>query len=224
MATSGTRAFSLDVATAIEEAYELAGMEVRTSYDAVTARRSMNIMFADWSNRGIQMWEVSKVIQDLTQGTNEYTINSYDIDILDAYISKTEYGGVTTDHTMERIDRNEYIRIPQKSTQARPTQFWLERVKTPVIHVYPTPENSTDKLIYYVWRRIEDSNASVNDVDIPSRFMPCLASGLAYYLCLKNNTQKVPLIKQQYEQDLQNALKYDEDRASVKIVPKQQYI
>ena len=82
MATSGTRAFSLDVATAIEEAYELAGMEVRTSYDAVTSRRSMNIMFADWSNRGIQMWEVSKVIQDLTQGTNEYTINSYDIECL----------------------------------------------------------------------------------------------------------------------------------------------
>ena len=80
MATSGTRAFSLDVATAIEEAYELAGLEARTSYDAVTARRSMNIMFADWSNRGIQMWEVTKVELTLTEGTNEYTINSYDID------------------------------------------------------------------------------------------------------------------------------------------------
>ena len=86
MATSGTRTFSLDVAVAIEEAYELAGLEARTSYDAVTARRSLNIMLADWSNRGIQMWEVTKVSLTLTEGTSEYTINAYDIDILDAYI------------------------------------------------------------------------------------------------------------------------------------------
>ena len=95
MATSGTRAFSLDVATAIEEAYELAGLEARTSYDAVTARRSLNIMFADWSNRGVQMWEVSKVTTTLTEGTSEYSINTYDIDILDAYIQKTENNIVT---------------------------------------------------------------------------------------------------------------------------------
>ena len=97
-------------------------------------------------------------------------------------------------------------------------------MKTPVIHLYPTPENSTDKLIYYVWRRIEDADASIQDIDIPSRFMPCLASGLAYYLCLKKNTQKLPIIKQQYEQDLLNALKYDEDRSPLKIVPKHEYI
>ena len=81
MATSGTRAFSLDVATAIEEAYELAGLEARTSYDAVTARRSLNIMFADWSNRGIQMWQITKVELTLTEGTSEYTINNYDIQL-----------------------------------------------------------------------------------------------------------------------------------------------
>ena len=113
MATSGTRAFSLDVATAIEEAYELAGLEARTSYDAVTARRSLNIMFADWSNRGIQMWEVSKVELTLTQGTNEYTLNSFDIDILDAYIERTENNTVT-DYVLDRVDRNEYINIPNK--------------------------------------------------------------------------------------------------------------
>ena len=223
MATSGTRAFSLDVATAIEEAYELAGMEVRTSYDAVTTRRSMNIMFADWSNRGIQMWEVSKVELTLTEGDNDYSINDYDIDILDAYIQRT-VNDVVTDYSLDRIDRNEYVGIPNKATKSRPTEFWLERLKTPVIHLYPTPENSTDKLIYYVWQRIQDSTASVNDVDIPSRFMPCLASGLAYYLCLKKNVQKIPIIKQQYEQDLANALKYDEDRSSIRLVPKHEYI
>ena len=223
MATSGTRAFNLDVATAIEETYELAGLEARTSYDAVTARRSLNIMFADWSNRGIQMWEVSKVELTLTEGDNDYSINAYDIDILDAYIQRT-VNGVVTDYTLDRVDRNEYVGIPNKATKARPTEFWLERLKTPVIHLYPTPENSTDKLIYYSWQRIEDASASAQDVDIPSRFMPCLASGLAYYLCLKKNTQKLPIIKQQYEQDLANALKYDEDRSSIRLVPKHEYI
>lgn len=223
MATSGTRAFSLDVATAIEEAYELAGLEGRTSYDAVTARRSMNIMFADWSNRGIQMWEVTKVELTLTQGTNEYTLNSYDIDVLDVYIERTE-NNVVTDYTLDRVDRNEYVNIPNKLTQARPTELWVERKKSPVIHLYPTPENSTDKLVYYVWQTIEDSAAQVNDVDIPTRFMPCLVSGLAYYLCLKKNVQKLPVIKQQYEQDLTNALRYDEDRSPVRLVPKQEYI
>ena len=223
MATSGTRTFSLDVATAIEEAYELAGLEARTSYDAITARRSLNIMFADWSNRGIQMWEINKVELTLTEGTSEYTINAFDIDILDAYVQKT-VNSVVTDHSIDRIDRNEFIGIPNKSTKARPTEYWLERLKTPVIHLYPTPENSTDKLIYYVWRRIEDADAAIQDIDIPSRFMPCLVSGLAYYLCLKKNTQKLPIIKQQYEQDLLNALRYDEDRSPLKIVPKHEYI
>ena len=223
MATSGTRTFSLNVADAIEEAYELAGLEARTSYDAITARRSLNIMFADWNNRGIQMWEVSKVELTLTEGTNEYSINSFDIDILDAYIEKT-INNVVTDHSISRMDRNEYIGIPNKATKARPTQYWLERLTTPKIHLYPTPENSTDKLVYYVWRTIEDIDAASQDVDVPNRFLPCLVSGLAYYLCLKKNTQKLPVLKQQYEQDFLNAIKYEEDRSPLKIVPKREYI
>jgi|TARA_R100000329_G_C7592659_1_gene210144 hypothetical protein len=223
MATSGTRTFSVNVANAIEEAYELAGLEARTSYDAVTARRSLNIMFADWNNRGIQMWEVAKVELTLTKGTNEYNINSFDIDILDAYIERT-VNNVITDHSLSRMDRNEYVGIPNKLTEARPTQYWLERLTTPKIHLYPTPENSTDKLVYYVWRTIEDIDASDQDIDVPNRFLPCLTSGLAYYLCLKKNTQKLPILKQQYEQDLLNAIKYDEDRSPLKIVPKRQYI
>ena len=223
MATSGTRAFSLDVATAIEEAYELAGLEARTSYDAVTARRSLNIMFADWSNRGIQMWEVAKTEVTLTEGDNDISINAYDIDILDAYVQRT-VNDVVTDYPLDRIDRNEYIGIPNKATKARPTEFWLERLKTPVIHLYPTPENSTDKLIYYVWQRIQDATDSVNDADIPSRFMPCLASGLAYYLCLKKNTQKLSVIQPLYEKNLEDALRYDEDRSSVHLVPNRSYI
>ena len=223
MATSGTRAFSLDVATAIEEAYELAGLEARTSYDAVTARRSLNIMFADWSNRGIQMWEVAKTEVTLTEGDNDISINAYDIDILDAYVQRT-VNDVVTDYPLDRIDRNEYIGIPNKATKPRPPEFSLDRLNTPVIQLYPTPENSTYKLIYYVWQRIQDATDSVNDADIPSRFMPPLVSGLAYYLCLKKNVQKLGILKEQYEQDLLNALKFDEDRASVHLVPRHEYL
>ena len=169
------------------------------------------------------MWEISKVELTLTEGTSEYTINSYDIDILDAYIERT-VNSVTTDYTLDRVDRNEFVSIPNKATKARATEYWLERLKTPIIHLYPTPENSTDKLIYYVWRTIEDSSAQINDVDIPTRFMPCLVSGLAYYLCLKKNVQKVALMKEQYEQDLNNAMRYDEDRSPLRMVPKQEYI
>ena len=169
------------------------------------------------------MWEVSKVELTLTEGTSEYTINSFDIDVLDAYIERT-VNNVTTDFTLSRIDRNEFISIPNKGTKARVTEYWLERLKSPVIHLYPTPENSTDKLVYYVWKTIEDSSTQINDVDIPTRFMPCLVSGLAYYLCLKKNVQKLPVIKQQYEQDLANAIRYDEDRSPLRIVPKHEYI
>tara|TARA_R110001592_G_scaffold109057_1_gene304460 strand:- start:2332 stop:2874 length:543 start_codon:yes stop_codon:yes gene_type:complete len=180
-------------------------------------------MFADWSNRGIQMWEIAKQEITLTEGTSEYTLNSFDIDILDVYIERTA-NGVTTDLGLDRIDRNEFINIPNKTTKARSTDYWLERLKSPVIHLYPTPENSTDKLIYYVWRTIEDANAQVNDIDIPTRFMPCLVSGLAYYLCLKKNVQKLTIMKEQYEQDLRNAIRYDEDRSPLRIVPKHEYI
>jgi hypothetical protein len=183
----------------------------------------MNIMFADWSNRGIQMWEISKVELTLTEGTSEYTINASDIDILDAYIQRT-IGQTVTDISLDRIDRNEFVNIPNKETKARSTEYWLERLKSPVIHLYPTPENSTDKLIYYVWRTIEDTGASINDIDIPTRFVPCLVSGLAYYLCLKKNVQKLPIMKEQYEQDLRNAIRYDEDRSPLRLVPRQEYI
>jgi hypothetical protein len=180
-------------------------------------------MFADWSNRGVQMWEVAKVTTTLTEGTSEYSINTYDIDILDAYIQKS-VGGTLTDYPLTRVDRNEFIGIPTKSIKARPTEYWLERLLTPVIHLYPTPENSTDKLIYYAWTRIEDASAAVNDFDLPSRFIPPLVSGLAYYLCLKKNTQKLPILQQQYEKDLVNALRYDEDRSVVHLVPRREYI
>tara|TARA_R100001377_G_scaffold82431_1_gene62801 strand:+ start:266 stop:934 length:669 start_codon:yes stop_codon:yes gene_type:complete len=222
MATSGTRTFSLTAADAIEEAYELAGLEYRTGYDGVTARRSMNIMFADWSNRGIQIWEVEQVSLDLVKGTTSYDLNQYDIDILDAVIRRTT-NGTQTDFQIDRIERGEYLDIPNKETQARVTQYYLERTVTPKLFVWPAPENSTDKLVSYRWKRIQDVNAAAEDIDIPSRFMPCLVTGLAFNLALKKNPEKAGLLQPLYEQNLVNAIKYDDD-GSLHLVPRRTYV
>tara|TARA_R100001460_G_scaffold25441_1_gene51161 strand:- start:1025 stop:1693 length:669 start_codon:yes stop_codon:yes gene_type:complete len=222
MATSGTRTFTLTAADAIEEAYELAGLEYRTGYDGVTARRSMNIMFADWSNRGVQLWEVEQVSLDLVQGTTSYSLNEYDIDVLDAVIRRT-VNGTQTDFQIDRIERGEYLDIPNKNTQARPTQYYLERTVTPKLFVWPAPENSTDKLVSYRWKRIQDISGSVDDVDLPSRFLPCLVTGLAFNLALKKNPDKAGLLQPLYEQNLVNAIRYDTDD-SLQLVPKRTYV
>ena len=218
MATSGTRTFSLSTSDVIEEAYELAGLELRTGYDANAARRCLNIMFADWSNRGVQLWEVEQVSLDLTKDTASYDLNEYDIDVLDAVLRRTS-GGTTNDLQMERIDRSEYFNIPVKTSTGRPSQFYVERTTTPKIYLYPTPENSTDKLITYRWKRIQDVNKSTEDQDLPARFIPCMVSGLAYYISVKKNPQKALMLKQMYEEDFKRAYESDRDRSSLRLVP-----
>jgi len=218
MATSGTRTFSLSTSDVIEEAYELAGLELRTGYDANAARRCLNILFADWSNRGVQLWEVEQVSLDLTKDTASYDLNEYDIDVLDAVLRRTS-GGTTNDLQMERIDRSEYFNIPVKSSTGRPSQFYVERTTTPKIYLYPTPENSTDKLITYRWKRIQDVNKSTEDQDLPARFIPCMVSGLAYYISVKKNPQKALMLKQMYEEDFKRAYESDRDRSSLRLVP-----
>ena len=180
-------------------------------------------MFADWSNRGIQLWEVEKVSLTLTQGQVSYDLNEYDIDILDAIIRRN-VNSQQTDFQIDRIDRNEYLNIPNKNTQARCTQYYVERTITPKLYVWPAPENSTDVLVSSRWKRIQDISAAVNDVDIPSRFMPCLVSGLAFYIALKKNPEKAQLLSGIYEQNLVNAMRYDEDRSSVHLVPQRSYV
>ena len=156
MATSGTKTFSLSIADAIEEAFELAGIELRTGYDAETARRSLNIMFADWSNRGVNLWTIEQVTTNLTAGTSSYTFNSFDIDILSAVIRKTDSGN-DTDLQIERIGRSEYLNIPDKDAKGRPTQYFVDRQISPVVNLWPTPDTaSTYKLISYNVQRIDD--------------------------------------------------------------------
>jgi len=214
MATSGTTNFKLDVADVIEEAYELLGLEMRTGYDARKARRSLNIMFQDWANRGINLWKVAKVTEPMVQGQSQYQMGSGDIDILESVVRRDG-----TDYTLERITREDYLNLPQKSQTGRPTQIYVERTAVPSFYVWPTPENSTDVVISYRIQRIEDASTLTNDVDIPSRFIPPMVSGLAYYLAMKAAPERAQGMKMVYEEDFARAANEDSERGSMYIRP-----
>jgi hypothetical protein len=223
MATSGSRDFDLDVADIIEEAYERCGLEVRTGYDAKTARRSLNIMFSEWANRGVNLWTVKQATLTLTSGTATYNsgngLASPMNDILEVALRRSG-----TDYEVDRISRGEYLNVPNKSTTGRPSQFYFNRQTSPELVVWPTPENSTDELVYYYITRIEDADTSQNTTDVPYRFLPCMIAGLAYYLSMKKAPERVQLLKAVYEEEFQRAADEDEDRVSLKLQPDIQYI
>ena len=218
MATSGSRDFQPNVGEWIEEAYERCGLELRTAYDARTARRSLNILFADWANRGLNQWTVSNVSQTLTEGTDSYSLNDYVIDVLDVILRRT-VNGVATDYQMNQVGRAEYWNIPTKSTKARPTQWFLDKQVTPKIYVWPAPENSTDVIKMNQLLRIEDADGSVNDLQMPFRFYPALVAGLAFYLSQKRAPERMESLKSLYEDEFARALAQDESRASLMIKP-----
>ena len=218
MATSGSRDFQPDVGEWIEEAYERCGLELRTAYDARTARRSLNILFADWANRGLNQWTISNVDQTLTEGTDSYSLNDYVIDVLDVVLRRT-VNDVATDYQMNQVGRAEYWNIPTKSTKARPTQWFLDKQVTPKIYVWPAPENSTDVIKMNQLLRIEDVDGSVNDLQMPFRFYPALVAGLAFYLSQKRAPERMESLKAIYEDEFARALAQDESRASLMIKP-----
>ena len=131
MTTSGSRDFNLDVAEIIEEAYERCGLEVRTGYDAKTARRSLNLMFAEWANRGLNLWTVKQAFFTVTQGVSEYTLESGVVDLLDVVTRRDN-----TDYEIQRISRGDYATLPNKTTQGRPSQFWLDRQIEPKLSYF----------------------------------------------------------------------------------------
>ena len=214
MATSNSRDFDLDVAEIIEEAYERCGLEVRTGYDARTARRSMNLMFADWANRGVNLWTVRQATTTLTSGQATITLGADVVDLLEVVVRRSN-----TDFTVSKISRSNYLSQPSKTTEGRPSQYFFNRQIAPEITLWPTPENSTDQLVYYYVRRIEDADALVNTMELPFRFLPCAAAGMAYYIALKKAPERVQLLKTLYEEEFQRAADEDEDRVSLKLQP-----
>jgi hypothetical protein len=287
MATSSSVDFELDVASYVEEAFERCGLEVRTGYDLKTARRSLNLMLADWSNRGLNQWTIEQTsitlasdISDYPGGTLTMTVGASGsftvgetitggtsaatasvtslpssttmaitipsgtftsgetltggtsaatttlsaavdlttvqktIDILSAVITRD-----SVDYAITRLSRDGYLGIPKKTQTGRPSQFFLNRQITPVLKVWPTPENNTDIIKFDRLVRMDDADDYTNTMQIPFRFYPCLAAGLAYYLSIKRAPDRIPLLKAIYDEEFNRAMEEDRDRASLTITP-----
>ncbi len=297
MATSGSTNFELDVSDYIEEAFERCGLEVRTGNDLKTAKRSLNLMLAEWANRGLNQWTVQQTSITAASGVTEYpagtltliaasssgftvgetvtgatsgatatitslpaassdflantlvitipvgtfvasetitggtsstsstvsTVPSFDnvrstIDILSLVVTRDD-----TDFAAERLSRDSYLNIPNKASTGRPSQFFIDRQITPTLKIWPAPENNTDIFVFNRLVRMDDSDAFTDNLDVPFRFYPCLAAGLAYYLAIKRAPDRITVLKTLYEEEMQRAITEDRDRASFNIVPSLSY-
>ena len=218
MAVSNSTDFELDVVEYIEEAFERCGLEVRTGYDLKTARRSLNLMLAEWANRGLNQWTIKQRTLSLVKSDGEYDLGTDIIDVLSVVVRRDN-----TDFSVERISRDTYLSIPNKTTEGRTNQFFLDRQITPNLKIWPVPENSTDVIYYDALTRVDDADTQINTLDVPFRFYPCLAAGLAYYIAMKKAPERIQLLKAAYEEEFQRAMTEDRDRASFNVVPQFEY-
>lgn len=225
MATSGTTAFNMDFTEIAEEAWERAGREMRSGYDLRTARRSMNLMTIEWQNRGINMWTVEEGTINLVAGTASYALPADTIDLLE-HVVRTGDGNITTqsDLNITRISVSTYASIPNKLTQGRPIQLYIDRGQAnPTATVWPVPDGTTTYILkYWRMRRIEDAGTGVNTADVNFRFLPCLVAGLAYYIAMKEPDleQRLPMLKAAYDEQFDLAAQEDREKATLSLVPR----
>jgi len=287
MALSGSKDFELDVTEYIEEAFERCGLVMRTGYDLKTAKRSMNLLFADWANRGLNQWTIGQVSITLADGIAEYpagtltmtvgasgsftvgetitggtsaatasitskpTLTSLAITVPSGTFTSGETitGGTSgatttvsaavsfsavqstidilaavvrrdnTDYNIQRISRGDYLGIPNKTTEGRPSQIFVNKQITPTIKLWPTPDKNTDVLLFDRLVRIDDADNYIDTLQMPFRFYPALAAGLAYYLSIKKAPDRITLLKSIYDDEIARAISQDADRTSFSVVP-----
>ena len=235
MTTTATATFNLDLNDLVEEAFERAGSELRTGYDLRTARRSLNLLTIEWANRGINLWTIEQGQIPLVTGQVTYPLPVDTIDLLDQVI-RTNAGSASnqTDINISRISESTYSTIPNKLTQGRPIQVWINRqsgattptgVNSPTINIWPTPNAPDNQYVFVYWRlrRINDAGDGVNTQDIPFRFLPAMVAGLAYYLSIKiqgTDPNRVTGLKMDYEQQFQLAADEDREKAPIRFVPR----
>jgi len=228
MATSNSATFNMEFTDIAEEAFERAGREMRSGYDLKTARRSMNLLTIEWQNRGINMWTIDSGTIDLVQGQTQYPLPADTIDLLEHQV-RTGSGNVATqsDLNLSRISVSTYASIPNKLTQGRPIQLYIERLRdAPLVNVWPVPDTNDYKLYYWRMRRIEDAGSGVQTPDMNFRFFPCLVAGLAYYIAMKlpEMMDRVPMLKSVYDEQFALAAGEDREKASVRFVPRMGYM
>jgi hypothetical protein len=223
---SGTTNFNLDLADAIEEAYERAGRRMMGGYDYRTARRSIDLMMTEWANRGLNLWLVQEVVAALPANTPSITLPADTVDVIEC-VWRTNSGvaNAQSDLDISRVSVSDWATIPNKlSTGSRPLQFYINRLSpAPVMQLWPVADGSQAGVIgYWRLRRVQDtSRPGSNDMDIPFRFLPALVSGLAYHLALKNPElmPRVAMLKQVYDETWQTCADEDRDRSPVRLVP-----
>lgn len=220
MATSGTTAFDLQIDDIVDEAYERCGIGTEAGFDLKKARVSLNILFSEWGNRGIHLWKVALESTNLVAGTTSYNTPSNCGDVLEAVVRDTSGNDVA----LTKISRSQYSAIPNKSDQGSPSQYYVDRQVNPIIYLYQTPDAVTyTSLRYYYVKRIQDAGAYTNTADVPYRFLPCMVSGLAYYLSFKYAPTRTEQLKMYYEDELLRAIDEDGQRTSLYISPQSYY-
>ncbi len=303
--TSGSTSFNLDLTELVEEAFERAGSEMRTGYDLRTARRSLNLMFSDWANRGVNMWTIEQGVIDLVPGQNTYPLPNDTVDLLEHVIrTQANQTANQADLTITRISVSTYATLPNKLQQARPIQVWVQRLdgqttapittlaagisstdttitltsavglaaagfikigsetinygyidgnqlgncfrgqnnttaaahstaapvsvqNLPAVTMWPTPDSVQPyQFVYWRLRRTQDAGGGVNVMDVPFRFVPCMAAGLAYYIAMKvpGGMDRLMVLKQQYDEAWTTAAQEDQEKAAVRFVPRQMFI
>ena len=238
MTTSGSTAFNMDFTEIAEEAWERAGREMRSGYDLRTARRSMNLLMIEWQNRGINLFTIEQGEIPLNLGQATYPLPLDTIDLLE-HVVRTGSGQNQQDLSISRISVSTYATIPNKQTQGRPIQVWVQRLTGetypvtsdyepgetvhPKVTLWPTPnQNNFYTLVYWRLRRIQDAGSGAQTADISFRFFPCLVAGLAYYIAMKTPelAERIQMLKADYDEQFNLAAGEDREKASVRFVPR----
>lgn len=223
MTTSGTTAFNLDIGDCVQEAFERCGLEFRGGNDYRTARRSLDLLLHEWSNRGLNLWTVTQRTKALTAGVSQYILDSDIVAVVDQAIRL--FNGSNSnqvDFYINQISVTNYANIPTKLSQGRPLQVWIDRQENaPVANFWPVPDTSTSyTLVYWGLRSIQDAGATAsNTLDLPVRFIPALVAGLSYYLALKKAPQLLMPLKAFYDEQWTLAAQEDRDRSSLRFTP-----
>ena len=222
---SSTANFDLSIDDIAEEAFERCGLQVRSGYDLKTARRSLNLLLAEWANRGLNLWTIQLQEKSLPADTTSLTGSDLFgsgaaaaqeiIDITDVVISDSS----NNDYSATSISRSTYFNYTVKTTSGRPSQYYFERTISPRLYLYPAAD-TTYTLKYYALLRMKDAGAYTNNAEIPFRFLPCMTAGLAYYIAMKKAPDRIQLLKQIYEDEFQRAAAQDGERTSLFLTPK----
>ena len=211
-----------DLSEIFEEAFERAGLQLQTGYDLKTARRSLNLLTLEWQNRGLNLWTIDSGTQALTAGTATYQMPADTIDLIEHQV-RTGSGTEQVDTSLERISVSSYAQQSSKNLQGRPSQIFVDRQATAVnVTLWPVPDSVSYTLSYFRLRGINGVSSGIGTTaDVPPRFVPCLAAGMAYYIAMKKPevAARVAPLKQEYEFQFELAAGEDTDSSSMKFVP-----